>query len=249
VQIRTFPDRMALGVSAAADVANELRACIARVGHARVVFAAAPSQSELLAALVREPGIDWSVVTAFHLDEYVDLDADAPQGFGNWLRERLFDRLPFAAVHYLGTRGTPQIARVYAELLAAQPIDIACLGIGVNGHLAFNDPPVADFHDPLAVKEVELDPACRQQQVDDGCFAVIEDVPHRALTVTIPALLASRRIFCVVPGSVKAAAVRDTVAGPMSTACPASVLQKHAECTLYLDRESAALLDDLGVSS
>jgi len=248
MDIRTFPDRGALGRSAAADVAAELRSRIDESGSVRMLFAAAPSQSELLGALVEEPGIDWTAVTAFHLDEYVDLDPDAPQGFGNWLRERLFGQLPFAAVHYLGTGGTPESARAYADELATAPIDIACLGIGVNGHLAFNDPPVADFDDPLAVKVVELDLECRQQQVDDGCFATLDEVPHRALTLTIPALLASRRIFCVVPGAAKAAAVRDAVAGPLTTACPASALREHDECTLYLDAESATLLDQLRVT-
>ncbi|MFC4245292.1 6-phosphogluconolactonase [Gryllotalpicola reticulitermitis] len=243
MEVRILPDRAGLGAAAAADVADALRATIAQRGAARVVFAAAPSQSEMLAALVRQPGIDWAAVTAFHMDEYVDLDASAPQGFGNWLHTALFDLLPFGEVHYLGTHGDAQTADAYATALAAQPIDVVCLGIGVNGHLAFNDPPVADFDDPKLVKEVELDTECRQQQVDDGCFAALGDVPRRALTLTVPALMAGARLFCVVPGRAKAAAVRDALEGPLGTACPASVLRRHDACTLYLDRESASALE------
>lgn len=243
MDIRVFPSRAELGASAAHDIAAALRDRIARAGRARVVFAAAPSQSDMIEALAREPGVDWSAVTAFHMDEYIGLDAAAPQGFGQWLRARLFGRLPFGAVHYLGTSGTAESARAYAKVLDDEPADLVCLGIGVNGHLAFNDPSAADFDDPALVKEVELDATCRRQQVDDGCFSRIDEVPRRALTLTIPALLAGRRLFCVVPGSAKAIAVRDAITGPLSTACPASVLRRHADCALYLDQQSAALLE------
>lgn len=243
MDIRIFSDRAELGANAAHDISAALRDRIARTGHARVIFAAAPSQSEMIEALSREPRVDWSAVTAFHMDEYIDLDVAAPQGFGQWLRARLFDRLPFGEVYYLGTSGTAESARTYAEALNDEPIDIVCLGIGVNGHLAFNDPSVADFDDPVLVKEVELDTTCRRQQVDDGCFSLINEVPRRALTLTIPALLAGRRLFCVVPGGAKATAVRDAIIGPLSTTCPASVLRRHKDCTLYLDQQSAALLD------
>jgi glucosamine-6-phosphate deaminase len=246
VEIRVFPSRAELGASAAHDIAAALRDRIARAGRARVMFAAAPSQSDMIEALAREPGVDWSAVTAFHMDEYIGLDAAAPQGFGQWLRARLFGRLPFGEVSYLGTAGTAESARAYAKALGEAPLDVVCLGIGVNGHLAFNDPSVADFDDPVLVKEVELDPTCRRQQVDDGCFAVIDEVPRRALTVTIPALLAGRRLFCVVPGAAKAAAVRAAVTGPVTAACPASALRRHEDCTLYLDQQSAALLDRPG---
>jgi glucosamine-6-phosphate deaminase len=244
VQVQVFPTRAELGGAAAADVAAAIRRRIADRGTVRIVFAAAPSQAETLAALAEQPDIDWGAVTAFHMDEYVDLDAAAPQGFGNWLRRNFFDRVPIGEVRFLGTGGNAATADAYAELLAAEPIDLVCLGIGVNGHLAFNDPPVADFDDPKLVKEVELDLDCRMQQVDDGCFASIDDVPHRALTLTVPALMHGAQLFCVVPGRSKAAAVRAALEGPLSTACPASALREHPACRLYLDSESAALLTE-----
>jgi glucosamine-6-phosphate deaminase len=218
------------------------------------MFAAAPSQAELLAGLRAAADIDWPRAEAFHMDEYVGLPADAPQRFGSFLRQHLFGRVPLGSAHYmLSGRSAaagdgpscddaelkPDMAR-YGALLARAPMDIICLGIGENGHLAFNDPPVARFDDPVAVKVVELDPVCRQQQVNDGCFPSFEAVPRRAVTVTIPALMAGRRLICVVPGRRKAAAVRAMLAGPIATSCPASILRRHPACTLYLDEEAAA---------
>ncbi|MBS7697669.1 MAG: 6-phosphogluconolactonase [Chelatococcus sp.] len=228
-----------MGRAAAADVAAELRARLARQPGVRMIFAAAVSQNDMLEALIAEPGIDWRRVTAFHMDEYLDLPADAPQRFGNWLRQAIFDRLPFAAVHLIdpGSNADAAVA-AYAANLAEAPIDIVCLGIGVNGHLAFNDPPVADFADPQSVKIVTLDDVCRQQQVDDGAFATVAEVPQRAVTLTIPRLLDADRLFCVVPGASKREAVDRALKGPLETACPASVLRLHPACRLYLDAES-----------
>jgi len=195
----------------------------------------------MLDALVAEPGIDWSRVTAFHMDEYVGLAADAPQRFGAWLGRAIFDRLPFAAVHLIRPERFADAAACatdYAARLAAGPIDVVCLGIGVNGHIAFNDPPVADFRDPLAVKVVELDDVCRQQQVDDGCFPRFGDVPTHALTLTVPRLLDCDRMVCVVPGPAKREAVRRTLSDPPGEACPATALRAHPRCTLYLDAQS-----------
>lgn len=240
VTVRTFPDRKAMGEAAARDVAGELRRLLALQDNVRMVFAAAPSQQEMLDALVEQPGLDWARVTAFHMDDYVGLPPESPQRFGNWLQGALFDRVPFGAVHLIDPESEPEEAAArYAELLDEAPIDLVCLGIGVNGHLAFNDPPVADLNDPLAVKVVELDPVCRQQQVDDGCFALLEDVPRYAITVTVPRLLAARSLFCVVPGAAKADAVRRTLHDDIGTACPATALRTHPACTLYLDAESA----------
>jgi glucosamine-6-phosphate deaminase len=242
--IRVFPDRHSLGHAAAADIAAEIRDRLSVQDAVRIVFAAAPSQQEMLDSLVAEVGIDWSRVTAFQMDDYLGLPDDAPQRFSRWLHEAIFDRLPFKAVHLMRTDGDPQQrAADYATLLAEAPIDLCCLGIGVNGHIAFNDPPVADFRDPLAVKVVELDQVCRQQQVDDGCFARLADVPPRALTLTVPRLLDAARMFCVVPGQAKAAAVRRALRDDMSEACPASALRTHTACTLYLDQDSASELD------
>ena len=228
-----------MGAAAAADVAEAIRARVSAQGHVRMVFAAAPSQAELLNALVSNPTVDWGRVEAFHMDEYIGLPQGAPQRFANWLRDHLFERVPFAAVYPIEPEPDPEAAaRAYAGRLAEAPIDMICLGIGVNGHIAFNDPPVADFDDPLDVKMVELDPICRQQQVDDACFARLDDVPRSAITLTVPRLMRADRLFCVVPGRAKREAVRNALTGPVSTACPASILRRHPECTFYLDAES-----------
>jgi glucosamine-6-phosphate deaminase len=204
-----------------------------------MIFAAAPSQGEMLAALREAPGIDWRRVTAFHMDEYIGLPPGAPERFASWLDAQIFGRLPFASVHRIVPEPDPEAAAAaYAEKLAQAPIDIVCLGIGVNGHIAFNDPPVADFEDPLDVKVVRLDAECRQQQVDDECFARLEDVPAEAITLTIPRLLRAEQLFCMVPGRLKRKAVREALHGPVTTACPASILRQHADCILYLDPES-----------
>lgn len=241
--VNVYPDRVSGGQAAARDVAAELRRVIAAQGAARVVFASAPSQLEMLQALAREPDIDWGAVEAFHMDEYLGLPGDSPAGFGNWLLANFFGAVPVGEVHLIDPGPDPEeAARRYTDLLAKAPIDVVCLGIGVNGHIAFNDPDVADFSDPRPVKIVTLDDICRRQQVDDGCFATMADVPRSAITVTIPTLLSARRLFCVVPGPAKAEAVRSTVVGRLSTQCPSTILRTHAGCTLYLDSESAAQL-------
>jgi len=232
------PGRAAMGERAAADVAEEVRARLTRQDRVRIVFAAAPSQSEMLAALRIVPGIDWTRVVAFHMDEYIGLDRAAPQRFGRWLKEALFDELPFGEVHLLDPGEDPAAAaRAYAALLDEAPIDIVCLGIGANGHLAFNDPP-ADLDDPEDVRVVTLDRACRQQQVDDGCFDRFDAVPARALTLTVPRLLRADTLCCVVPGASKREAVTRALHGPIDGSCPASALRRHPHCTLYLEPES-----------
>jgi len=232
-----------MGARAAADIALEIRSCLNRQPGVRMIFAAAPSQSEMLASLREEKDIDWSRISAFHMDEYLGLSADAPQRFGHWLRRAIFDHLPFANVNLLLPENDPaQTAADYAAKLNAAPIDIVCCGIGSNGHLAFNDPP-ADFADPLTVKAVDLDARCRQQQVDDGCFSALSDVPTRALTITVPGLLASRAIFCTVPGAIKKEAVRHALSDPIGPMFPATALRLHARCFLYLDLESASEVD------
>ena len=242
--VRVFPDRASMGLAAATDVAAEIRERLALEGSVRIIFAAAPSQQELLDALVAEVGIDWERVTAFHMDDYLGLSDDAPQRFGTWLREAIFDRLPFKDVHLMRTDGDPeQRAAEYAALLDEAPIDICCLGIGVNGHIAFNDPPVADFSDPVSVKVVELDETCRRQQVDDGCFPTLDDVPPSALTLTVPRLLDADRLFCTVPGRAKAPAVRAALQDEIAEACPATALRTHHACTVYLDQDAASELD------
>ena len=237
LHIESYRTRAEMGAASASAIATELRERLSRQSQVRMIFAAAPSQAGTLRRLREEQGINWDRVTAFHMDEYIGLPADAPQRFTHWLDEALCAHLPFAAVHHI-VPDPVTAAETYAARLAEAPIDVVCLGIGVNGHIAFNDPPVADFHDPLDVKIVALDETCRQQQVDDQCFARYGDVPEQALTLTIPRLLRADRLFCIVPGSIKRDAVRRTLYGPVATACPASILRQQAHCTLYLNAES-----------
>jgi len=228
-----------MAARAAADIASEIRALLAKQDGVRIMFAAAPSQSEMLLSLAQASGIDWPRVSGFHMDEYLGLAADAPQRFGAWLRRTIFDRLPFGAVHLIAPGDDPnRTAADYAAKLNAAAIDIVCCGVGVNGHLAFNDPP-ADFNDPLTMKIVALDERSRQQQVDDKCFAFIDDVPSHAVTVTIPALLAAGAIFCTVPEPQKNDAIRSMLERPITPLCPATALRLHPRCTLYLDPGSA----------
>lgn len=239
MSVHSFVTRSEMGDAAAHDIAGALRAALAGQQSVRMVFAAAPSQSQMLAALCRAEDVDWSRVTAFHMDEYIGLATDAPERFAKWLDDNVFARVPFAQVHRIDSDPDPAAAAAnYADLLDAAPIDFVCLGIGVNGHIAFNDPPVADFADPFDVKIVTLDEQCRQQQVDDDCFATFDDVPEQAITLTVPRLMRADRLFCVVPGRLKRNAVRATIYGPVDTRCPASILRQHPDCTLYLDAES-----------
>ncbi|MBL0292446.1 MAG: glucosamine-6-phosphate deaminase [Betaproteobacteria bacterium] len=244
LQVFIHPDRNAMGRAASEQAAQVLRAAIQAQGRARIIVASAPSQDELIAGLAVAPGIDWSRVTVFHMDEYVGLAASHSASFRHYQQQHLLAKVRPAAFH--GIRGeAPDPAaecRRYAALLAAAPIDLVCLGIGENGHIAFNDPAVADFDDPQAVKIVELDAACRQQQVNDGCFADIGAVPRQAITLTCPALLSGRVLVGVVPGARKAAAVDSALCGAVGTACPATILRRHASATLHLDDAAAGLL-------
>ncbi|MEV5752500.1 glucosamine-6-phosphate deaminase [Actinoallomurus sp. NPDC052308] len=233
--LRRFPDPEALGRAAARDIAAAITRRLETRPEVRMIFAAAPSQEAALRALAAQPGIDWTRVTAFHMDEYLGLDDGAPQRFGTWLRRTFFDRVPLGAVHLIDPDAPPE---AYARPLAAAPIDITCLGIGVNGHLAFNDPP-ADLDDPASVKVVELDEVCRRQQVDDGCFATLAEVPERAITLTVPALLSAEEVFCMVPGARKRDAVTAALRGPIGGHLPASALRTHPRCVVYVDEESA----------
>lgn len=232
--VNIFEDRKQMGIHAAAVAVEKINALLALQPVVNVIFAAAPSQNEFLEALVTSD-IDWSRINAFHMDEYIGLDVSAPQGFGNFLSSRLFDRLPFKSVNYL--RGI-----AYSELLDQFPVDVVCMGIGENGHIAFNDPPVADFNDPEKVKVVALDQVCRQQQVNDGCFKSIDDVPTHAVTLTIPALLKAKHIICVVPGLAKAQAVWNTLNEVVSTEYPSTILRNHPDVMLFLDQDSSSLL-------
>ena len=242
LNVKVYQTREEMGRAAAEEAAAAIRAAIAAKGEINMIFAAAPSQNEFLAHLIADKSIDFTKINAFHMDEYIGLPADAPQGFGNFLRERLFDRVPFKTVNTIdSTAADPEAeCRRYAALLQAHPCDIVCMGIGENGHIAFNDPHVADFGDKAAVKVVALDETCRQQQVNDGCFARQDDVPTHALTLTIPTLTAPEAVFCIVPAKTKANAVYAALRGGITEACPASILRRHANATLYCDADSAA---------
>lgn len=239
LQVLTFGSRAALADASGRDIHAALVQRLSRQEHVRMVMAAAPSQSEVLAQLAQAPDIDWSRVTLFHMDEFIGLPKAATQRFAAWLDRAFFSKLPSAHIHTIAPEPAPQAeAERYAALLNDAPVDFVCLGIGVNGHIAFNDPPVADFDDPLDVKVVQLDRTCRLQQVDDQGFTDLEAVPTHAITLTIPRLLRAGRLFCTVPGAHKADAVRNCLYGEISTAWPASILRTHPDCTLYLDKDS-----------
>jgi glucosamine-6-phosphate deaminase len=244
LSVRRYASRGEMGVSAARDVVERMSALLRSKDTINVIFAAAPSQNEFLEALCGDTAIDWRRVNAFHMDEYVGLPEEAPQRFGNFLKERIFARLPFRAVHFLnGNAPDPasECAR-YEALLRSMPPDVVCMGIGENTHIAFNDPHVADFKDRHLVKVVDLDGPCRQQQVNDGCFSSLGQVPTHALTLTVPALFQGAYIFCMVPGVKKADAVYHTLYEPVGERYPSTILRTHAHAVLYLDADSSSKL-------
>jgi glucosamine-6-phosphate deaminase len=242
--VSVYPTRREAGAASAAAASVIIRAAIEHCGAAAVVFAAAPSQDEFLAHLRADTSIDWPRVTAFHLDEYAGLPANHPASFRRFLRERLMDHVPLAAFHELAGDAPDLEAEAgrYQRLLADHPPVLVALGIGENGHLAFIDPGECDFDDPRDVRIVNLDDVCRRQQVHDGAFKRVEDVPHRALSLTIPFFLRTPHAVVTVPGPAKAPAVRDALEGPIDPRCPASILRRHPGAALFLDRDSAALL-------
>lgn len=232
-----------MGEAAATIVAAKINQLLTVQAEVNIIFAAAPSQNEFLAAFITTD-IEWNCINAFHMDEYIGLHPDAPQAFSNFLKDRIFSKLLFKSIYYLNGNATDinEECDRYQNLLTQYPPDIVCLGIGENGHLAFNDPPVADFNDPKLVKQVELDLACRQQQVNDGCFQSLEEVPTHALTLTIPALLSAAYLSVVVPGPAKAQAVYNTLNAAMNELNPATILRTHPDTILYLDKASSELI-------
>jgi len=238
--VKVMPTRAEMGRVAAQDIHDRLLALLAEKEEVNMIFAAAPSQNEVLEALVGFQDIPWNRINACHMDEYIGLDKSAPQGFGNFLVAHLFGRVPFKSVNLIDISAKDpdvECAR-YTEVLKRYPADVVVMGIGENGHIAFNDPPVADFDDPKWVKPVRLDDVCRQQQVNDGCFASIDDVPACALTLTCPTLMRATWKFCIVPASTKAEAVRRTLTWEIGEACPATILRRSENATLYLEPES-----------
>jgi len=237
-------DTGSLARAAADGAADILRRSVAARGVANAMFATGNSQLAFVEKLITAtPDVPWSDVVVFHMDEYVGIGADHPASFRRWIQERIAARVDPRAVFYLDGLADPETeCRRYAGLLAEHPLDLSCLGIGENGHLAFNDPGAADFTDPQDVKLVELDQACRRQQVGEGHFPDESMVPRRAITVTVPALLRADRVLAIVPDARKAAPVRAALEGPLTPDCPASALRTVAGAVLHLDPGSASEL-------
>lgn len=242
--VQVHNSREEMGAIAALGVANRIKNILNVKEEGNIIFAAAPSQNEFISSLLTIPDVEWNRINAFHMDEYIGIDPEAPQSFGKFLKTKLFDLIPFKEVHYINPLNPQHECSRYAQLLEKYPTDIVCLGIGENGHLAFNDPPIADFNDPKSVKIVELDEVCRNQQVNDGCFDSLADVPKTAITLTIPALMSSQHMSCVVPGPTKADAVSNTLYGDVTTYCPASILRTHQDAVLFLDSDSYSSATD-----
>jgi len=244
LECRIYSTRSKMGIAAAEDIHNKILELLSEKDTINMIFAAAPSQNEMLEALAGKKDIPWNRINAFHMDEYIGLPESAPQRFGTFLNKAIFERVPFKNVYLINSnsKSIEDECKRYTELLQNNPVDIVCLGIGENGHIAFNDPGVADFNDKELIKVVELDDVCRQQQVNDGCFEKLDDVPKNALSLTIPALTAGAYMYCVVPAATKANAVKNTINGPVSEDCPASVLRTHKNAVLYCDSDSGAYL-------
>lgn len=242
--VKIFINREEMGKDAANDVSAAIEELLNKKDEINIIFAAAPSQNDFFKELTDDKRIEWERINAFHMDEYIGLDKKAPQAFGNFLRERIFDQVPLKNVFYLNglAEDSAQECKRYSNLLAKYPVDIVCLGIGENGHIAFNDPPVADFNDKEMVKIVKLDEASRQQQVNDKCFSSLDKVPVTAYTLTIPALMRASNMFCIVPTVLKAEAIQKTLNDEISEACPSTILRTKKNAVLYLDEESASLL-------
>ena len=240
--IKVFSSKAALAQAAANHAAATIRDAISQRGQARIIAATGASQFDFLDALTKTPGIDWNRVEMFHLDEYVGMSDQAPASFCRYLRERLIDKVGLKNHHLLDGTGDPStvIARTSAEIRKA-PIDIAFVGVGENGHLAFNDPP-ADFDTEEAYIVVDLNEACRRQQLGEGWFPTLADVPRQAISMTIHQIMKAEHVLCIAPDARKASAIKACFNGEVSSTAPASILQRHPNATIYLDKESSALL-------
>ena len=242
MRLRVLEGRNRLGSAAAAQAAAAIGRAIRQKGKARIIGASAASQSEFLEALTSTPGIDWTAVELFHLDEYIGLPQTHPASFCKFLQDRLISKTGIVTYHFLdGEKDPSEVIRRTNEAIRIAPIDVAFVGIGENGHLAFNDPP-ADFEIEEPYIVVTLDQACRRQQVGEGWFATIEEVPKQAISMSVKQVLKSKEILAVVPGPKKAQAIKACFDGPVSPMAPSSILRTHPNATVYLDRESAALL-------
>lgn len=242
---KVFDTRASMGEAAAADVAAAIKKLLSKKDEINMIFAAAPSQNDFINAFISDKTIDFTRINAYHMDEYIGLDGNAPQAFGKFLKDRLFSKVPFKSVNYINGNAADIDAECerYASLLKTNKCDIVCMGIGENGHIAFNDPAFAKFDDKKAVKSVELDQICRNQQVNDGCFDSIDKVPTHAITLTIPTLTAPEYVFCVVPAPTKAKAVYTMLHGEIGEYCPCTILRRHSNAILYTDKDAYSLCE------
>lgn len=245
LHVEVHSNRNELGTAAATQVVEKIKACIATKGEARVIFASAPSQLELLQELRQAEGIDWTKVVAFNQDEYIGASLTDAHSFGKFIKEELYDMVHPGTIHFIDGRAADVDAESerYATLLEEREIDIICLGVGENGHVAFNEPHEADFNDPKVLKTITLDEKCRVQQFHDFGFPTMADVPEKGVTITIPVIMKAANLYCMVPSERKAEAVRELLLGEISEKCPASVLRLHDACVLFLDADSAKLLN------
>lgn len=243
---RIYDSIEAMGEAAAEEAAHIIREALESKPVVRIMIGTGNSQESTIDALVQRSDLDWSRIEVFHMDEYIGISPDHSASFRRWLKTRVADVAKPAVMHYMMGDADDIGAEIqrYSALLNESALDLSFLGFGENGHIAFNDPHVADFNDPATVKAVDLDEACRRQQVGEGHFPDLESVPTHALTVTCPGLLRARALVCVVPEKRKAEAVRDALKGPVDTACPGSIVRTHPGARLFLDREAASLLED-----
>jgi len=246
LRVKIYPDDVLMGEAAADYVEQVLVSVIDRKGKANIILATGASQFTFYKALRGKQSIMWSNVTVFHLDEYAGMSDQHPASFRRYLKERILDYIQPGKVHFLEGDADDLEGEVrrYENLLKNVEVDLACIGIGENGHIAFNDPPVADFKDPKLVKIVKLDEACRLQQLGEGWFPTLNDVPSHALSLTVTGIMRARKISCVVPDDRKADAIRKTLYEPVSEKCPATILRKHEDCTLFLDASSAGKISE-----
>jgi glucosamine-6-phosphate deaminase len=242
--VEIYENRQALGRAVAEKVSAEMIRCIEVQGSVRIVFAAAPSQNDFLEALAAAPGIGWKKVTAFTQDEYLGTNPEAESSLFAYIKTRFFIKVKPGIVHAINGAALDVAAECarYGNLITEKSLDIVCVGIGDNGHIAFNEPHEADFNDPQLVKVITVDEKCKDQQVNNFGFNTKDTVPPQGYTLTIPALMSGKRIFCTVPTQRKAAAARDAIRGPVSEVCPASVLRRHGNAAMFLDADSASLL-------
>lgn len=243
LNVEVHDSRESMGEEAGRYAVAAIKELLDKKDEIYIVFAAAPSQNEFLKAVSEAADVDWSRVHALHMDEYIGLSEDAPQGFGNFLRRAFFDKVPLASVDYIyADESVEETCKRYTDIIRNHHVDIVFMGIGENGHIAFNDPGVADFKDDAVIKKVKLDDKCRNQQVHDGCFAKLDDVPEYALTLTVPTLFNADKLVCVVPAATKAEAVRATIFGPIAETCPSSIMRNHEDARLFVDADSGKFI-------